>query len=102
MRAATLASTRTPSPRPASVSIRRWPGSACLENVAFAYVNAFTARAAVGFFHGSRLPDRFGWLEGSGRRMRHVKLRPGDPIDGAALAALIEPAYSDMRAWLPA
>ena len=35
-------------------------------------------------------------LEGTGKRMRHVKLRLGKEPDPTALAALIENAYCDM------
>jgi len=72
--------------------------TACVGEAAFAYVNAFTAHAAIGFFHGSSLPDPSGLLEGSGKRMRHVKLKPGADVDEAALAALIGAAYADVRA----
>jgi hypothetical protein len=34
--------------------------------------------------------------------MRHVKLRPGGTIDAAALTALIEHAYADMKRRLEA
>jgi len=71
--------------------------TACVGDVAFAYVAAFTAHANVGFFHGAMLPDPAGLLEGGGRRMRHVKLRPGRPVDEAALGALITAAHADMR-----
>jgi len=70
---------------------------ACVGDAAFAYVDAFTAHAAVGFFCGAMLDDRAGLLEGSGKRMRHVKLRWGKPVDEAALGALIEAAYRDIR-----
>ncbi len=46
---------------------------------------------------GAWLDDPAGLLEGTGKRMRHVKLRPGQEPDAAALAALIENAYRDMR-----
>ena len=72
--------------------------TACVGEAAFAYVNAFTAHAAIGFFHGSSLPDPAGLLEGSGKRMRHVKLKPGAEVDEAVLAALIDAAYADVRA----
>ena len=36
-------------------------------------------------------------LEGSGKFMRHVKLRPGMPINEDALTQLIEAAYSDIK-----
>jgi len=72
--------------------------TACVGEAAFAYVNAFTAHASIGFFHGSSLPDPSRLLEGSGKRMRHVKLKPGTEVDEAALQALIEAAYGDVRA----
>lgn len=71
--------------------------TACIGDTAFAYVNAHKAHAAVGFFQGASLPDPAGLLEGSGKRMRHVKLRPGVAIDEEALGALIRAAYDDMR-----
>ena len=63
----------------------------------FAYVNAFTAHASVGFFRGATLPDPAGLLEGAGKRMRHVKLRPGRALDADALSALIDAVYGDIR-----
>ena len=74
--------------------------TSCVGTAAFAYVNAFTAHAAVGFFNGASLPDPGALLEGSGKRMRHVKLRPGAQIDDEALATLIEESYRDMKARL--
>lgn len=71
--------------------------TACVEDAAFAYVNAFTAHVNVGFFRGAELPDPAGLLEGTGKYMRHVKLRPGRDDDTAALIELIESAYADMR-----
>jgi hypothetical protein len=71
--------------------------TACVGDAAFAYVHAFKAHAAVGFFHGADLPDPAHLLEGSGRRMRHVKLIPGKPVNDAALKILIAAAYADIR-----
>ena len=45
---------------------------ACLGDVPFGYVNAFTAHVNVGFFQGAGLPDPAGLLQGNGRFMRHV------------------------------
>lgn len=72
----------------------------CVDDAPFAYVGAFKAHASVGFFHGADLPDPSRLLEGSGQQMRHVKLRPGQAVDGAALDALIEAARQDIRARL--
>jgi hypothetical protein len=70
--------------------------TACVGDVPFAYVGVFTAHVNVGFFQGASLPDRAGLLEGTGRHMRHVKLKPGVAIDEAALEALVTAAYGDV------
>ena len=72
----------------------------CVEDAPFAYVNAFTSHVNVGFFHGAELPDPAGLLEGAGKHMRHVKLKPGAAINSAALRRLIDAAYSDIKARL--
>jgi len=71
---------------------------ACLGDAPFGYVNIFTSHVNVGFFHGAALPDPARLLQGAGKFMRHVKLRPGTPANDAALARLIERAYSDIKA----
>lgn len=75
---------------------------ACIEDVPFAYVNAFTKHVNVGFYNGANLPDPSAVLQGSGQRMRHVKLRPGEQADERALRALISVAYEDARAFVHA
>lgn len=67
-----------------------------IEDAGLAYVNAFTHHVNVGFFQGASLPDPAGLLQGSGKFMRHVKLRPGVAVDEAALKALIAAAYQDI------
>ena len=71
--------------------------TACVGDAAFAYVNVFSAHVNLGFFRGADLPDEYGLLEGSGRYMRHVKLRPEVEPDPFHLKALIEAAYLDMQ-----
>jgi hypothetical protein len=71
---------------------------ACFGDVPFGYVNVFTSHVNVGFFQGASLPDPARLLHGTGRFMRHVKLRPGAPIDAPSLSRLVETAYSDMKA----
>ena len=71
---------------------------ACLGDAPFGYVNVFTSHLNVGFFHGVALPDPAHLLQGTGKFMRHVKLRPGTVMDGAALSRLIDAAYSDIKA----
>ena len=76
--------------------------TACVADAAFAYVNAFTAHVNVGFFRGAEIADPDGLLEGTGKFMRHVKLRPERDVNAAALTKLIETAYTDMKGRLKA
>jgi hypothetical protein len=71
--------------------------TACVADAAFAYVNAFQAHVNVGFFRGAELADPDGLLEGTGKFMRHVKLRPAGDVDAETLLKLIETAYTDMK-----
>jgi len=71
---------------------------ACLGDAPFGYVNVFTAHVNIGFFHGAALPDPARLLQGTGRFMRHVKLRPEMEANTAALNRLIEAAYADIKA----
>jgi hypothetical protein len=71
---------------------------ACLGDAPFGYVNVFTSHVNVGFFHGAALPDPAYLLQGTGKFMRHVKLRPEMTTDAASVSRLIEMAYSDIKA----
>ena len=70
---------------------------ACLGDAPFGYVNVFTSHVNVGFFRGAILPDPAGLLQGNGKFMRHVKLRPGAATNEAALSTLIANAYLDIK-----
>jgi hypothetical protein len=76
--------------------------TACVADAAFAYVNAFKSHVNVGFFRGAELYDPKGLLDGTGKFMRHVKLRPDGRVDAKALKKLIELAYTDMKKRLKA
>jgi len=76
--------------------------TACVSDAAFGYVNAFKGHVNVGFFRGAEIADPEGLLEGTGKFMRHVKLRPDRDVDGKALMKLIETAYTDMKGRLNA
>jgi hypothetical protein len=72
--------------------------TACVGDAAFGYVGAFKDHVTVGFFHGASLKEQAHLLEGGGKRMRHVKLRPGRDV--SALTKLVAAAYADVRARL--
>ena len=71
--------------------------TACIDNAGFAYVNAFTAHVNVGFFRGAEIADPEKLLEGTGRFIRHAKLRANCNLNAEALTKLIDNAYKDMK-----
>lgn len=71
--------------------------TACVADAAFGYVNAFRDHVNVGFFRGAEISDPDRLLEGTGKFMRHVKLRPEHALNATALTKLIETAYADMK-----
>jgi hypothetical protein len=70
---------------------------ACVDDAPFGYVNAFTSHVNIGFFCGAELHDSAGLLEGKGKRMRHVKCKPGSETNAAALRDLVGAAYMNVR-----
>ena len=74
----------------------------CVQDAPFCYVNVFRSHVSVGFFIGALLQDPSGLLEGSGKRGRHVKLKPGRRLESEALSELIDAAYLDVKARLEA
>lgn len=71
--------------------------TACIGDAAFGYVNAFASHVNVGFFLGPEMEDPQRLLEGTGKFMRHVKLKPGQEVDSTALKMLVEAAYNGIR-----
>jgi hypothetical protein len=74
--------------------------TACVGDAAFGYVSAYRDHVNVGFFFGALLKDPVRLLEGTGKRGRHVKLRPDRNVDAAALARLVDAAYVDIKSRL--
>ena len=72
--------------------------TACLGDAAFSHVNVSTSHVSVGFFQDTSLPDPGLLLQGTGKFMPDVKLKPGTAANAAALRRLIEAAYSDIKA----
>lgn len=68
----------------------------CVEDAPFGYVGVFRAHVNVGFFDGAALPDPTGLLQGTGKYMRHVNVKPDLALDELSLEALITSAYRDV------
>ena len=78
------------------------PPASAVYVTTFVEVLPGAAEQAVGFLREYRVASRRepGLLEGDGKSMRHVKLRPGKEVDVAALQALIDAAHADIKARL--
>ena len=63
----------------------------------YAYILPHGRWVNLGFYHGVDLPDPEALLEGSGARLRHVKVRSREDVDRAAVRALIEGAVAERR-----
>jgi hypothetical protein len=72
----------------------------CVEDAPFAYVDVFKSHTNVGFFYGAYLDDAARLLEGTGKNMRHVKLKPGREPNVVAIETLIDASYLDVKARL--
>ena len=68
----------------------------------YAYLMPQKDRVNLGFFHGVDLPDPAGLLEGTGKALRHVKLRSAWDVERAETRALIAAAVAERRARMTA
>ncbi len=66
----------------------------------YAYIMAFRSWVNLGFFRGTSLPDPEGLLEGTGVRLRHVKVRSVDDAERPGVRRLIQEALTDRLASL--
>jgi hypothetical protein len=66
----------------------------------YCYVLPYTRWVNLGFYQGTDLPDPSGLLEGTGARLRHVKVRSLEAAEARAIRALVEAALVERRAAL--
>jgi hypothetical protein len=83
---------------PAAIEEIKW-GRPCYSNSRgmFCYLHKTKSHATLGFQNGALLDDPEGFLEGTGKDMRHVKIRPHDPArspNHPAIVSLIRQAAS--------
>jgi hypothetical protein len=62
------------------------------------YLSAHTGYVRLGFYRGAELKDPSGLLEGTGARLRHVKVVASRPVAQAEIEALIREAVTLARA----
>ena len=56
----------------------------------FCYIGTQSNRVNLGFFYGADLTDQGGLLEGTGKNLRHVKVKSLEQADQASVRDLIE------------
>ncbi len=61
----------------------------------YAYISVQGSYVNLGFYHGASLRDPAGLLEGTGKRLRHVKVRDASGVRNPAIAALLRAAIAD-------
>lgn len=66
----------------------------------YAYVMPHARWVNLGLYQGAALPDPEGLLEGTGARLRHVKVRSLEDAARPALRALLDAAVAERRAAL--
>src|SRR5215467_16381895 len=59
------------------------------------YITVFETYLNLGFFFGGFLPDPEGLLVGSGKRMRHIKIRSLQECENPSIAGLLAQAWAD-------
>jgi hypothetical protein len=63
----------------------------------YAYIAVQGAHVNLGFYHGAALDDPAGLLEGTGKRLRHIKIRDVAASRNPAIGALLRAAIADRR-----
>jgi len=65
------------------------------------YIAGFTSHANLGFWFGSTTQDPHNLLEGTGKRLRHVKLRTLQDVDRPALRELLQSSLAQQKGEQP-
>jgi len=72
----------------------KWARPVYEHNGPLCYIAAFKNHVNLGFSRGVDLPDEYGILEGSGKKMRHVKVTSVDDIREDDLKDLVRAAVA--------
>lgn len=63
----------------------------------YAYIGVHNSHVTLGFYHGASLPDPRGILEGTGRKLRHVKVCDISSSNSPSVVALVRAAIADRK-----
>jgi hypothetical protein len=63
----------------------------------FCYIGAFREHVNLGFYYGAHLPDPEGLLEGTGKNLRHIKVRGVEEVGRPALQYLFRLSFEERK-----
>lgn len=63
----------------------------------FCYIGAFSEHVNLGFYYGAELSDPEGLLEGTGKKLRHVKVRDLEDVDRPPVRQLLEVSVQERQ-----
>lgn len=63
----------------------------------FCYIGVHREHVNLGFYFGADLPDPKGLLEGTGKKLRHIKVREVEEIVQPALHALLQTSLDERK-----
>ena len=63
----------------------------------FCYIGAHRDHANLGFYYGAELPDPEGLMEGTGQKLRHIKVRDTEGIDLSSLRRYVQLALDERK-----
>jgi hypothetical protein len=66
----------------------------------YAYIMVLHSHVNLGFYHAGSLADPLGLLEGTGKNLRHVKLRDVSSAKRPAITALLRDAIDDRKRFI--
>ena len=63
----------------------------------YAYIAAYRSHVNLGFYRGASLDDPRGLLEGTGKKLRHIKFVGTTAVKGPAVRALLRQAIAERK-----
>jgi len=66
----------------------------------FCYIGAHSKHVNLGFYYGADLPDPEGLFEGTGKKLRHIKLRGVAEVGSLAIQGAIEASLEERQSAL--
>lgn len=63
----------------------------------YVYLMPHASWVNLGFYKGADLPDPGGLLEGTGKKLRHVKIRDAAEVDDQGIRTLIQAALAERK-----